>query len=82
MKKYPLLFSLFSPFLWAETVIEHNTDPVSFERHSKRSNLSKILRKSRKKRPLTSLRIHLIRMLNGKLTKPSSAKIGQRLNRF
>ncbi|MFA9487309.1 MULTISPECIES: surface lipoprotein assembly modifier [unclassified Mannheimia] len=34
MKKYPLLFSLFSPVVWAETVIEHNTDPISFERHS------------------------------------------------
>lgn len=34
MKKYTLLFPLFSPFVLAETVIEHNTDPVSFERHS------------------------------------------------
>lgn len=32
MKKYPLLFLLFSPVVWAETVIEHNTDPISFER--------------------------------------------------
>ncbi len=32
MKKYPLLFSLFSPVVWAEKVIEHNTDPISFER--------------------------------------------------
>lgn len=34
MKKYTLLFPLFSHFVLAETVIEHNTDPVSFERHS------------------------------------------------
>lgn len=34
MKKYTLLFPLFIPFVLAETVIEHNTDPVSFERHS------------------------------------------------
>lgn len=34
MKKYTLLFPLFSPFVLAETVIERNTDPVSFERHS------------------------------------------------
>ncbi|MDY2947962.1 MAG: hypothetical protein SOS93_09085 [Mannheimia varigena] len=32
MKKYTLLFPLFSPFALAETVIEHNTDPISFER--------------------------------------------------
>lgn len=34
MKKYILLFPLFSPFVLAETLIEQNTDPVSFERHS------------------------------------------------
>ncbi|MEG9545445.1 surface lipoprotein assembly modifier [Mannheimia sp. HC-2023] len=34
MKKYTLLFPLFSSFVLAETVIEQNTDPVSFERHS------------------------------------------------
>ncbi|QLB41195.1 surface lipoprotein assembly modifier [Mannheimia pernigra] len=34
MKKYTLLLPLFSPFVLAETVIEHNADPVSFERHS------------------------------------------------
>ncbi|AHG77199.1 outer membrane protein [Mannheimia varigena USDA-ARS-USMARC-1312] len=34
MKKYTLLLPLFSPFVLAETVIERNTDPVSFERHS------------------------------------------------
>lgn len=34
MKKYTLLFPLFSPFALAETVMERNADPVFFERQS------------------------------------------------
>ncbi|ODQ38531.1 hypothetical protein BHC25_04710 [Mannheimia haemolytica] len=63
-------------------MIEHNTDPISFERQPQAVKFEENFAKSRKTRLLTSLRIHSIRTLNSKLTKRFSAKIGQRLNRF
>lgn len=86
MKKYTLLFPLFSPFVLAETVIEHNTDPVSFERHSQavkfEQNFAKKPQKTTAYQPKYSLNQNVEQQINQAILSQNWENLAPLLSRY
>ncbi|MEG9532121.1 surface lipoprotein assembly modifier [Mannheimia indoligenes] len=86
MKKYTLLFPLFSPFVLAETVIEQNTDPVSFERHSQavkfEQNFAKKPQKTTAYQPKYSLNQNVEQQINQAILSQNWENLAPLLSRY